>query len=181
MTKRKADMTPEELDRTRAQSRAQRAKNPERQNEATRRWRAANLDKARARDREKARQRRVTDPDGVKARAAGFREKHRGDLARRQREWNAANPEKVLDGNLRNIYGLPLEAYDALHAKQDGVCGICARPGSSRGRDRLNVDHCHDTGRVRGLLCGHCNRGLGHFRDDPGTLGRAMEYLGAHS
>lgn len=54
-------------------------------------------------------------------------------------------------------------------------CVIC---GSS---ESLVVDHCHTTGKVRGMLCGHCNRGLGHFRDDPTLLEFAAQYLYASS
>lgn len=50
-------------------------------------------------------------------------------------------------------------------------CVICGAEGP------LVVDHCHETGRIRGMLCNHCNRGLGHFRDDPVLLEFAAEYL----
>ena len=50
-------------------------------------------------------------------------------------------------------------------------CVICGADGP------LVVDHCHITGEIRGMLCNHCNRGLGHFRDDPMLLEFAAEYL----
>lgn len=71
-------------------------------------------------------------------------------------------------------YGLTAEAYDALLAKQDGRCGICKRPA---GDQRLHVDHCHDSDRVRGLLCGNCNRGIGCLGDDPARIRAAAAYV----
>ena len=59
-----------------------------------------------------------------------------------------------------------------------GVCEICGRTNGAR---RLAVDHDHNTGKVRGLLCHRCNAGLGLFRDDPSILTLAREYLLAHS
>lgn len=76
------------------------------------------------------------------------------------------------DQKLTKKYGLSREGYRALFAQQEGRCAICGdRP------EVLNVDHCHSTGRVRGLLCTPCNLGIGYFRDSPSALGRAVDYL----
>lgn len=78
---------------------------------------------------------------------------------------------------LRN-YGISLEEYEALLLKQDGKCAICgsaeAVPGT---KNCMAVDHDHKTGKVRGLLCMFCNRGLGAFKDSPAILKNAMDYL----
>lgn len=76
-------------------------------------------------------------------------------------------------------YGLSVADWDAMLARQDGRCAICRtdRPGG-RG-EQWHIDHCHETGDVRGLLCHNCNVGLGNFGDDPGRLLAAMAYLGA--
>lgn len=66
------------------------------------------------------------------------------------------------------------QEYNRLLKKQQGVCKICKLPP---GRRRLHADHCHATGRVRGLLCHNCNLGLGNFRDDPTLLRSAIRYL----
>ncbi len=72
-------------------------------------------------------------------------------------------------------YGLKAGEYDALYRNQGGACYICQRAkGTSK---KLAVDHDHATGYVRGLLCGPCNKLLGHVRDDPRTLARAADYL----
>ena len=73
---------------------------------------------------------------------------------------------------LRHEYGLTIEAYQAMKSGQGDVCAICRHPF-----DPLNVDHCHDTGRVRGLLCRGCNIGLGAFKDRPERLAAAISYL----
>jgi hypothetical protein len=67
-------------------------------------------------------------------------------------------------------YNLTQAAYDALLAGQGWVCAIC-------GGEPTAVDHNHQTGTVRGLLCHTCNTGLGHFQDNPGLLERAVRYL----
>lgn len=72
-------------------------------------------------------------------------------------------------------YGLGAGEYDRLYAAQNGTCYICTRAtGKTK---KLAVDHDHVTGYVRGLLCGPCNKLLGHFRDDPRALVRAAFYL----
>ena len=76
---------------------------------------------------------------------------------------------------LKRRYGVDEQEYSAMLAAQDGKCGICGSTCSS-GR-RLAVDHDHDTGRVRGLLCTNCNAGLGHFQDSKARLGKAIAYL----
>lgn len=70
-------------------------------------------------------------------------------------------------------FGITREAYAEMEAVQGGRCAICGEvPEKS-----LHIDHDHKTGQVRGLLCGHCNRGLGLFRDDPDRLKAAARYL----
>jgi hypothetical protein len=63
-----------------------------------------------------------------------------------------------------------------MFADQNGCCAICGVHQSEVSK-RFSVDHNHSTGKVRGLLCNHCNRGLGHFRDDPMLLEFAAQYL----
>jgi hypothetical protein len=78
--------------------------------------------------------------------------------------------------NLRINYGLTTAEYDSLLEEQGGGCAICSGTDSER---RLAVDHCHDTGKVRGLLCTACNVSLGRFKDDPELLVSAAIYLEA--
>lgn len=74
-----------------------------------------------------------------------------------------------------NKYGITASEYAEIKAYQGGKCYICQRAsGKTR---RLAVDHCHKTGRIRGVLCKGCNRMLGHGRDDPMFFVRASLYL----
>lgn len=88
-------------------------------------------------------------------------------------EYRRANDRKA---NLKRLYGITVEEYDAMLEEQKGGCWICGYIPKPGGR-RLAVDHDHKTKRTRGLLCHMCNRGLAHFRDKPDRLRRAAYYL----
>jgi hypothetical protein len=85
-------------------------------------------------------------------------------------------------GRKMRTYGITQEQHDALFEQQGGKCWICEEPetmpdGRSGKTKALAVDHCHETGLVRGLLCGRCNRGIGLLKDSPDLLGKAIQYL----
>lgn len=95
---------------------------------------------------------------------------------------------------LKSKYGLTLEQYKAMHETQDHKCLICEEPitqgytdkpmeSHRKGpRDRQShVDHCHETGKIRGLLCSPCNSGLGHFKDSVYLMQRAIEHVNRHA
>lgn len=82
-----------------------------------------------------------------------------------------AKRKRCREDKLFSKYGLFQDDYDRLYKTQNGVCKICGSSGS------LVVDHCHRTGRVRGLLCSTCNRALGMLRDDVLILRAAIAYL----
>jgi hypothetical protein len=80
---------------------------------------------------------------------------------------------------LKTQYGISSDEYEFLLKKQFGECAICrSLSGHRKGSTRLAVDHCHSTGKVRGLLCQPCNTALGIFKDDVRLLKRAIKYLG---
>jgi hypothetical protein len=79
---------------------------------------------------------------------------------------------------LRTQYGMTESDYEQMYREQEGLCAICKNP---RRRRRLFVDHDHQTGRVRGLLCPTCNGGLGKLGDSEEGLLRALAYLRANS
>lgn len=114
----------------------------------------------------------------LKEYASRHRRKYRERYNAKVREWTANNPERMkrlkVANNLKANYGLSIEEYEAMVESQGGVCAICGNPPGKR---RLNVDHDHETGIIRALLCGHCNRGIGYFREDVEVMAKAIEYV----
>lgn len=96
--------------------------------------------------------------------------------ARKRRQ---LDPEKhrlaKWENRLKNDYGLTLDEYAELLVRQAGGCAICKETLTSE--RQVHTDHCHHTGKVRGILCQKCNIGLGHFRDDTKLLRAAIAYL----
>lgn len=83
--------------------------------------------------------------------------------------------EKARRSNLRR-YGLTTNDYEDLYSLQNGLCAICGNPQLNR-KKHLSVDHDHETGIVRGLLCEKCNWALGWFGDCPSRILNAIRYL----
>jgi hypothetical protein len=106
--------------------------------------------------------------EGQKARRkAALKERFRADPAFRKRE----NRKEGL-----RQYGITLDDYERLRTLQNNMCGICDREPMV-GEKGLSVDHNHETRYIRGLLCFHCNVGLGHFMDSVPLLCRAIQWL----
>lgn len=85
---------------------------------------------------------------------------------------------------LMNEYGIDGEWYEKKYESQDGLCGICRKwhPKSWEVKSGgLVVDHCHETGKVRDLLCGRCNNAIGQFKEDKTSLVMAINYLWKHT
>ncbi len=110
------------------------------------------------------------NPDKYAAYSRAFRKRHPA---------TAENKEYKRNHELKRLYGLSIDQYDAMVTEQKGLCAICHRPPSGpRPNDKvLHVDHDHVTGKVRGLLCGIHNRALGGFQDNLNYLLSAGEYL----
>lgn len=127
-------------------------------------WRNRNIEKARERE-----SKRRADP--------AYRRKKAED-ARRHRK---ANPDLYRDKSYRHKYGITLAQYNDMHAAQGGCCAICKE--SDRGSvekpyHRLHVDHSHETGKVRGLLCRRCNTSVGFLEHVEAHIrGPAEAYL----
>lgn len=106
---------------------------------------------------------------------------YRQGLQDRKKAWVEENIERHAlykrAWHLQDKYDLSLEAYDALLVQQDGKCAICSKPHSGCGDRPLYVDHCHRTGRVRGLICLSCNTLLGVCEDSQALIEAAMRYL----
>lgn len=109
-----------------------------------------------------------------------YREKHRDKMNAKRRARRAANPEKEKAGRLRRSHNMTLQEYELLLQVQNFKCLICGSSHGDWGRKYLVVDHCHTTGRIRGLLCHPCNSMLGHGRDNPEFLRKGAAYLENH-
>jgi hypothetical protein len=98
---------------------------------------------------------------------------------------NRTSPEYNRAWTARKKYGLSEDRHAEMHAAQNGLCAICGgvdeqiikRSGKTK---ELAIDHCHTTNKVRGLLCSHCNQGLGHFKENAELLRAAAAYLESH-
>jgi hypothetical protein len=109
--------------------------------------------------------------------------------------WSRQNPDKVREyaqrqkakdpvkfkkkqnrAMLKHRRGITLEDKTAMLTSQGGGCAICGDPLDAESR-YSHVDHSHSTGKIRGILCGECNRGLGAFRDNAESLESAISYL----
>jgi Recombination endonuclease VII len=115
--------------------------------------------------------------------------REREENIERVRAWRRANSERYRQtqaryrklrvsqqraDRLRRAFGLTVEAYESLLVVQDGGCAICGREPT---RIALHVDHDHESGAIRGLLCVGCNNALGQFKDSTELLSRAIAYL----
>jgi len=80
------------------------------------------------------------------------------------------------DAHIRRKYGITQKQYDDMLMQQDNGCAICGKTEEPDGR-RLAIDHCHATGKVRGVLCNNCNNGLGAFGDNIEGMKKAIQYL----
>ena len=136
--------------------------NPEKQKEAIKRWKQNNKHKLREYDRNR-------------------RAKEENKKATRQ--YRQTEKYKLLEKNSRYLknYGISLDTYNDMLSNQHGVCAICHLPEKAKNNQGelkpLAVDHCHTTGKVRGLLCHSCNVLLGRAYDNTVILASAIEYL----
>ncbi len=111
------------------------------------------------------RQYRADNKDHINARQKKYRDKNREHV-------RASDRTRSRRTTLAK-YGLTVFDYAEMVEAQDGLCIIC----DTKPKDKLVVDHCHDTGEVRGLLCRQCNAGLGQLKDDVRILKAAIVYL----
>jgi hypothetical protein len=132
-------------------------------------WRARNKEKARAIQRR------------WKANHPNYYAEHRDEILAQKRDYHIRHRDKKNRASrayaYKTLYGITIEQYDALLAQQGGRCAICPEINPGRGHKYFTVDHDHETGEVRGLLCIACNLLLGYAKDHIGILESAQEYL----
>lgn len=115
-----------------------------------------------------------------------YRCKSCDDLARKK--WAIDNPERAhlsqRERNLKHRFSVDLKWYEKQFEKQNYSCAICKSKTNKTAGDRefwnFSVDHCHNSGKVRGILCNNCNRALGLFQDNPKLIRKAAEYVEEH-
>jgi len=127
-------------------------KNREKHNEYQKSYRLANLEK------DKAAKKR-------------YYEKTKDKFREREKIWRKNNPQRTYISLLKCRYGLSLETYNKMKLNQNNKCKLCKK------ETKLFVDHCHNSGKIRGLLCNSCNKALGLFYDSVDTLKEAVIYL----
>ena len=101
-------------------------------------------------------------------------------------KWRKYNPESDRRKHLLRKFNITLEEYNDLLSSQGGVCAICCMEEtvvrrSKSGKEMLAVDHCHETGKIRGLLCFKCNTALGALGDTVEDIQRVIDYLNRSS
>lgn len=107
-----------------------------------------------------------------------YRINNKDKLLLRERK-NDKDPTRIKhkeDRRLKRLYGITSTEYDNLFTKQNGLCAICKSTKSTNSK-KFHIDHNHTNGKVRALLCNHCNIGLGHFKDSINLLQTAIEYI----
>ena len=102
---------------------------------------------------------------------SGLRESERTHARNRARSTEAINKR------LLNEYGITLDEWKTMRSKQNGKCAICSAVLSEKPSRGTHVDHSHETGIVRGILCAQCNHGIGHFKNNPDFCINAAKYL----
>ena len=107
---------------------------------------------------------------------------NREKRSKQQKQYYSVNTKNYKNNTLKSRFGITVSQYDATLLRQNNVCALCKqletvkdhRTGTIKA---LAVDHCHVTGKLRGLLCSNCNRGLGYLRDNPELCHAAGNYL----
>ena len=150
-----------ERERQRLDKEKRRTENKEVNNAYMREWNAKNSVRLNA----EKRKRRLNDHEYAERIRANDRARHLADPSRSRKQ------------NLKSMYGITLEDYQLMYTKQNGKCAICDTWCEDKGKMGLVVDHCHNTKKVRSLLCTHCNKGIGQFRESISFLQNAIAYL----
>ncbi len=170
-----------DIEKSRESNRKSYQKNKEKRLLAHKKWSENNIDKLKkySKDYQKNNRSKINEK-AVRRRAEDqlFRKK-KNDYSK---EWRIKNSEKMAiykkKSILKNTYGISVKEFDSMINKQKGGCALCGKSNPrSNNKTGLCIDHNHATGKVRGLLCDKCNRGLGLFNEDVDVLKKAIIYL----
>ena len=123
------------------------------------------------------------NPEDKRANGLRYRAEHREEIKAKGKAWRLANKERQTDyyrrRNLRQRFGMTLEQYNQMFQEQNGCCLTCG-VHQSEVKHVFHVDHNHETGKVRGILCFRCNAALGNLGDNVDTLKAMIKYLEAN-
>lgn len=119
-----------------------------------------------------------------KLRASKWQAENKERANAKNRRWKERHREEALKrgrySKVKELYGLTKDEYDLLLAEHNHVCAICGKEEfiTLKGTKwNLSIDHCHKTGKIRGLLCAQCNVGIAKFHEDITFLKNAIKYL----
>lgn len=150
----------------------------QRSRERSKKWRDKNIEKSRISTRKHYHSNKEYYAKKRRARYL----KHREDELQSAKNKHNINKDIPKDNRLKRLYGMTIQDYYSLLEMQNNVCAICFKQETILDNKqgiirRLAVDHCHETGKIRGLLCYRCNIGLGKFRHSIQILENATKYL----
>lgn len=128
----------------------------------------ANRDREIVRRREYYRNHREESLEKVKK----YYHEHKEQNKEQRKEYSRTHKRESKNRSLKSLYGIDIEQYEEMYKQQEGKCATCGTY-----QDSLVVDHSHQTGKVRKLLCKKCNLALGYVNDDPTTLRNMIAYL----
>ena len=110
-----------------------------------------------------------------------YRKKNAEKLKANNKKWRETNKEQdvltMFKARLKRKYNLSIEEYDALLEAQNNSCKVCGTHAKNNLKGKLYVDHCHITGKVRGMLCMKCNSALGLLNDGKELIKKLLDYL----
>lgn len=139
-----------------------------RNKERSRAWYLANKELV----NQRAREHRTANPELARKHANAHYQKNRVHKVAVAKIWIAKNKQKLAGYTRKSRYDITPQRFQQMWDEQKGLCSICEIPLAP-----ANLDHEHDTKKIRALLCGHCNRGLGHFRDNTEIMQKAIIYV----
>lgn len=116
--------------------------------------------------------------DKILIRVKKYAEKNRPKILEDKKNYYRKTIQERKDYDLRKAFGITLDEYNNILKIQNDVCAICRLKCKSG--HRLAVDHNHTTGKIRGLLCSNCNRGLGYFKENIENLKEGIKYIKKH-
>lgn len=134
-------------------------------------YRKANREKCLARQKEYA----AENADALKAKRKERYESNREEILAKQKQYREKERKAVSDRKAAQRFGVPIEEIQRLRSITH--CEICGAELQHYTTNLTAIDHCHEHGHIRGMLCSNCNLLLGHAKDDPSILSKAISYL----